>query len=38
MIYRRVGTFEGVANRTGLDRRTVTKYVLTDATVDGDQT
>jgi transcriptional regulator with PAS, ATPase and Fis domain len=27
MLYRRVGTYEEVARRTGLDRRTVRKYV-----------
>jgi len=28
MLYRQVGTYEEVARRTGLDRRTVRKYVL----------
>ena len=27
MLYRRAGTYEEVARRTGLDRRTVSKYV-----------
>jgi hypothetical protein len=33
MLYRRVGTYEEVARRTGLDRRTVRKYVAEDADV-----
>ena len=30
MLYRRVGTYEEVARRTGLDRRTVRKYITED--------
>jgi len=29
VLYRRLGTFEEVARRTGLDRRTVKKYLET---------
>jgi hypothetical protein len=28
LLHRRHGTFEAVARRTGLDRRTVKKYIL----------
>jgi len=28
LLYKRLGTYEDVARKTGLDRRTVKKYVL----------
>jgi len=32
MLYRQTGTYEEVARRTGLDRRTVRKYIIAGST------
>lgn len=35
MLHRRLGSYEAVARRTGLDRRTVRKYILSLDTIPG---
>jgi hypothetical protein len=37
-LYQRLGSYEEVARRTGLDRRTVKKYVMAEAQEETEST